>query len=87
MCRASRSASICRGWRYTVLAAGAGLPGGTVYGASDEKAAYVKSDPVSPPDLQATVLHLLGMNPATLIHDRQGRPHRASEGQVLRGFV
>ncbi len=71
---------------YTVLAAGAGVPGGTVYGASDERAAYVKDAPVSPPDLQATVLHLLGIGPSTVILDRQGRPHRASDGQVVAGL-
>ena len=63
---------------YTVLAAGARVRGGSVYGATDERAAYVKEGHVSPPDLQATVLHVLGINPSTVIFDRQGRPHRAS---------
>ncbi|MCI0641888.1 MAG: DUF1501 domain-containing protein [Gemmataceae bacterium] len=72
---------------YTVLAAGAGMPAGALYGATDDKAAYVVDGPVSPPDLQATVLHLLGLDPVTVIHDRQGRPHFASEGQVVRGLV
>ncbi len=71
---------------YTVLAAGAGIRGGTVFGASDERAAYVKDAPVSPPDLQATVLHLLGIDPSTVILDRQGRPHRASDGHVVAGL-
>jgi uncharacterized protein (DUF1501 family) len=71
---------------YSVLAAGAGIRGGTVYGATDDKAAAVTDRPVSPPDLQATVLHLLGIDPASIIHDRQGRPHQVSEGQVIRGL-
>jgi len=72
---------------YTVLAAGAGMPMGAVYGATDDKAAYVTDRPISPPDLQATVLHLLGLDPGAIIYDRQGRPHAASDGQVVHGLV
>jgi len=71
---------------YTVLLAGAGIPAGTVYGATDDKAAFVTDRPVSPPDLQATVMHLLGLDPGSIIYDRQGRPHQASNGQVVRGL-
>jgi uncharacterized protein (DUF1501 family) len=71
---------------YTVVLAGAGIRGGTVHGATDDKAAFVTDSPVSPPDLQATVLHLLGVDPDALIYDRQGRPHQASLGQVIRGL-
>src|SRR5262249_58421580 len=35
---------------YSVLAAGGGVRAGAVYGASDERGAYVKEGPVSPPD-------------------------------------
>lgn len=68
---------------YTVLAAGAGIRGGSLHGASDDRAAYVRSAGVAPPDLQATVLHLLGIDPGLIIYDRQNRPHRASEGQPV----
>src|SRR5262249_38744058 len=72
---------------YTVLAAGGGIRGGNVLGATDNRAAYVTDDPVSPPDLQATVLHALGIKPDSIIADRQGRPHAASDGTpVLRLF-
>ena len=53
---------------------------------TDDKAAYVTDRPVSPPDLQATVLHLLGVDPDSIIYDRQGRPHHASMGQVVSGL-
>ena len=33
--------------------------GGTIHGASDDRAAHVRDDGVTPPDLHATVLHLL----------------------------
>jgi uncharacterized protein (DUF1501 family) len=71
---------------YSVLAAGGGVRGGRVYGTSDNRAAYVVDAPVSPPELQATVLHTLGIPPAQLITDRQGRPHKASEGQPVLGL-
>src|SRR5439155_5779883 len=43
-------------WTYcfSVLFAGAGIHGGTVHGASDAQAAYVKDHPVSPADICAT---------------------------------
>lgn len=65
---------------YSVLAAGGGVRGGRIYGATDNRAAFVKDDPVTPPDLQATVLHGLGIRHDSLIKDRQGRPHAASDG-------
>jgi hypothetical protein len=71
---------------YTVLAAGAGIRGGTVHGASDERAAYVRDDGVTPPDLHATVLHLLGIDHHSVVSDRQGRPHPVSAGQPILGL-
>jgi len=71
---------------YSVLAAGGGVRGGTVYGASDNRAAYVTDHPVTPPDLQATVLHHLGIDPRTTIRDRQDRPHPASLGRPVLGL-
>jgi hypothetical protein len=68
---------------YTVLAAGGGVRGGQVHGVSDKRAAYVRDAPVSPPDLQATILHALGISPASIITDRQGRPHAASVGMAV----
>lgn len=50
---------------YSAMLAGAGVRGGTVYGASDRTAAYVKDRPVSPEDFGATVLHGLDIAPET----------------------
>jgi hypothetical protein len=47
------------------MLAGAGIPGGLVYGASDETAMWVRERPVSPEDFNATVLTALGIDPAT----------------------
>lgn len=68
---------------YSAALAGAGVIGGTVYGASDRWAAYPARDPVSPDDLGATILHALGIDPATEIRDPIGRPLRINTGQPL----
>jgi hypothetical protein len=65
---------------YSVTLAGAGVRGGTVFGASDAQAAYVKDSPVRPADLCATVFHLLGIDPATTLMDRSGRPVPIAQG-------
>jgi hypothetical protein len=58
---------------YSVVFAGAGVRGGTVCGASDAQAAYVKDRPVRPADICATIYHCLGIDPQTPIADRSGR--------------
>jgi hypothetical protein len=67
----------------SVVLAGGGIRGGQVYGASDHHAAYPKQNPVSPEDVIATMYHALGIAPESLIHDRENRPHRISEGRAL----
>lgn len=67
----------------TVLLAGAGIPGGTVYGSSDRIAAYPASHPVTPQDLSATIYHLLGIDPALTLHDSLARPYQLSAGHPL----
>lgn len=66
----------------SILLAGAGITGGTVHGATDRHAAFPISDPVSPPDLGQTILHLLGVPADLELRDPQGRPVRASQGRV-----
>jgi hypothetical protein len=65
---------------YTVMLAGAGIRGGTVYGASDAHAAFVRDNPVSPADICATIYACLGIDPNTLIHDRARRPVAIAQG-------
>jgi hypothetical protein len=71
------------GMCYSALLAGGGVRGGQVYGASDKQAAYPKDNPVSPEDLLATIYHAMGLSPDQEIHDREGRPHRISDGQPV----
>ncbi|GIX03710.1 MAG: hypothetical protein KatS3mg113_0716 [Planctomycetaceae bacterium] len=59
---------------FTTVLAGAGLPKGCVYGASDRHAAYPALNPIQPMQLVATIYHLLGVSPELTLHDAQGRP-------------
>jgi arylsulfatase A-like enzyme len=68
---------------YSAALAGAGIRGGIVRGASDRWAAYPASQPTSPEDLGATILHALGVDPATVIHDSLNRPMRINDGNPL----
>lgn len=72
---------------YSVLIAGGGVSGGRVHGASDERAAYVARDPVSPPDLMATILWSLGVDRSTTIHDRLRRPQPICEGEPVTALL
>lgn len=69
---------------YCGLLAGGGVARGRVVGKTDKIAADVVERPASPKDILATVYHLLGIDPATLLRDRGGRPvPLLSEGAVL----
>ena len=65
---------------YSNFLAGAGVKGGSVCGASDAHAAYVKDRPVRPADVCATVYSCLGVSPDLMVPDRAGRPHGISQG-------
>src|SRR5438270_604485 len=68
-------------WVYSVAMAGGGTRPGTVLGASDGIAAYPTANPHDPRDLAATVYHLLGVPPDTLVYDQTNRPHTLVVGQ------
>jgi hypothetical protein len=71
----------------SVLLAGAGLAGGRLYGASDRLGGLPAADPVTPPELTATILHLLGVPRQLELSDRQGRPLRAYQGDPVAGLM
>lgn len=72
---------------YSLIAAGGGLRAGIVHGASDRSAAYPLNDPVSIPDLFATVYHLLGIDPNSWVRDPQNRPLAIIEGAPVAGLI
>jgi len=60
-------------WVYSIALAGGGAATGTVYGASDNTAAYPTAHPHDPKDLIATIYHLIGVPPDTTVSDQFGR--------------
>jgi hypothetical protein len=71
----------------SVLLAGAGLPAGTVFGASDRLGAYPARNPIAPEDLTATFLHLLGVAPDFEVLDPTDRPIPACHGTPVAGLL
>ncbi len=72
---------------FTMWLAGGGIKGGVSHGSTDDLGYYVDSDPVTPRDLQATLLHLLGLDPYRLHFPHQGLKQRligpTDEGRVI----
>ena len=71
---------------FSGLFAGAGVRGGQVIGKSDRIGAYPTTTPSAPDDVGATVYHMLGVNPASEVRDRQGRPVQLNRGQVMQAL-
>jgi hypothetical protein len=70
-------------WCASAVFAGGGIRGGQVYGRSDAQAAYPAENPVSPADITATIYHSLGIPPDLILHDREERPIRLTEGNPI----
>lgn len=70
-------------WVYSLVFAGAGIRQGTVYGASDNSAAYPTESPHAPEDIATTLYHLLGVQPNTMLHDAENRPHHLIIGKPV----
>ncbi len=72
---------------YTVMFAGAGIPGGAIHGASDKTAGHPSREPVTPEDLTATVYEAMGIPLDAEVHDHQGRPYPLVLGTPIRALV
>lgn len=76
---------------FTMWMAGGGIQGGLAYGKTDEFGYYPIENPVSIRDLQATMLHLLGLDPYRLSFAYQGLNNRligpTNEGKVLADII
>ena len=59
---------------YSMALAGGGSARGRVVGATDRIGGDVKDLPISPKDVLATTLHLLGLDPHATAPDRVGQP-------------
>jgi len=74
---------------YTMWLAGGGVKGGITYGRTDDFGFSPAEHPVHVHDLNATVLHLLGLDHERLTFKYQGREFRLTDvhGEVLRGLL
>jgi uncharacterized protein (DUF1501 family) len=61
---------------FTLWLAGAGIKPGLTLGATDELGYFITEDKVAIHDLQATILHLLGLDAWKLRYTYQGLPQR-----------
>jgi hypothetical protein len=74
---------------FSLLIAGGGVKGGMTYGATDDFGFKAVDKPVHPHDIQATVLHLMGLDHTRLTYRYSGRDFRLTdvEGSVLHEIV
>ena len=74
---------------YSILLAGGGIRGGQAYGATDEFGYEATVNPVTPHDLHATALHLLGLDHTKLTYRYSGRDFRLTDvhGTVIQDWL
>ncbi len=74
---------------FSAWAAGGGLRGGQVVGRTDELGLEVVEDPVHVHDLQATILHCLGLDHMRLTFRHMGRDFRLTDigGNVVQSML
>ena len=74
---------------FSIWMAGAGIKGGHVHGRTDEYGFNIDDGAVAVHDVQATILHLLGIDHEKLVYRFQGRRFRLTdtEGRVIRDIL
>jgi uncharacterized protein (DUF1501 family) len=74
---------------YSIWLAGGGIRGGMVYGETDELGYNVVADGVHVHDLQATILHQMGLDHEALTYKFAGRRYRLTDvhGKVVKAVL
>lgn len=74
---------------FTTLVTGAGVKGGHVIGQTDDYCYNITEDPVHVHDLNATIMHLLGVDHTRLTYRFQGRDYRLTDihGNLVRSML
>ena len=74
---------------FSMWLAGGGIRGGTVYGETDDFSYNIVKDGVHVHDLNATILHCMGIDHKRLTYRFQGRDFRLTdvEGNVVKGIL
>ena len=68
---------------YSGIFIGGGVRGGQVIGKSDKHAGHPETTPYHPNDIGATIYSTLGIDPASIIRDRENRPMHLNNGKVM----
>ncbi len=74
---------------FTIWMAGGGIKSGITLGATDDLGYHAVEDRVHVHDLQATILHCLGLEHTKLTYQFQGRPFRLTDvfGEVVQKLL
>jgi hypothetical protein len=74
---------------FTVWLTGGGIKKGMTYGQTDDFSYNIVKEPVHVHDLQATILHLLGLDHEKLVYKFQGRRYRLTDvaGKVVKPIL
>lgn len=74
---------------FTILLAGAGIKAGLTLGETDDYCYNIVRDPVHVHDLNATILHLMGVDHTKLTYRYQGRDFRLTDihGELIRPIL
>jgi hypothetical protein len=74
---------------FSMVMAGGGIKGGTVYGSTDEFGAAAIADKVHPHDLHATILQCMGLDHTKLTYRFNGRDFRLTDvaGNVIKPIL
>ncbi|HYE20269.1 MAG TPA: DUF1501 domain-containing protein [Tepidisphaeraceae bacterium] len=74
---------------FSVFMAGAGIKGGTTYGATDDYSYNITENPTHVHDLNATIMHLMGVEHTRLTYRYQGRDFRLTDvhGEVVKAVL
>ena len=74
---------------FTALLAGGGIRGGCILGKTDDLGYHAIEDRVHVHDLQATILHCLGLDHERLTFPHRGRAFRLTDvaGRVVRKIL
>ena len=69
------------------MMAGAGVPGGSVVGATDGEGGHVTKDEYLTEDIATTLYAKLGIPTDLIAHSPDGRPVRLIEGRVIEEWM
>ena len=74
---------------FSMWMAGGGIRGGQVFGSTDELGFHIAENPAHVHDIQATIMHCLGLDHEKLTYFYQGRRFRLTDvhGELLSGLV